>query len=87
MIQWRTGIAFLAGEHQTQELRAALGRYDQRPVDPGWIVANVLIVSALKLGYPMPLIILVKADDSLLHVRECNPMHFWNSKCMSVETA
>ena len=37
------------------------------PVGPRRIVANVLIVTALKLRYPMLLLVLVEANDRSVH--------------------
>jgi hypothetical protein len=34
---------------------------------PGWLVPNVLGVTAFELGHPLSLVILVETDDSLCH--------------------
>lgn len=46
---------------------AALGSDDPGAAFPGRIVADMLVVSALQLGDPVPLLVLVKARDPTLH--------------------
>jgi hypothetical protein len=38
-----------------------------RPLLPGRIMPHVLRMPALQIGHPMPLCVLMKSDDSLLH--------------------
>ena len=60
-------IAFSTGEHLTQGAVPASYRGDPRAARPRWIVAHVLVVPAFELSYPVLLVVLVEADDALLH--------------------
>jgi hypothetical protein len=44
-------------------VQAALGSDDPRAVCPGRIVADVLVMAAFQFGYPIGVVILMKADD------------------------
>lgn len=44
-------------------LTAGLGQ-NPRPILPGWIMPDVLCVTAFELGHPMALVVDMEADDS-----------------------
>ena len=60
-------IASAASESLSKRFRTAFGRDDPWTVGPRRIVTNVLVVSALELGNPMLLFVLVEADDPSVH--------------------
>jgi hypothetical protein len=45
----------------------ALCRDDPWPMAPGWLMPDVLIVAVLKLSHPVPLLVLMEADNAALH--------------------
>ncbi len=53
-----------------QSAAAPLGSDDPRAALPGRVVADMLVVPALQLGDPVPLLVLVKARNATLH---CGP--------------
>jgi hypothetical protein len=60
-------VAFPAVEQSAEVVPPALTCGNPRPVRPGRLMADVLMVSALELGHPMLLFILVITDDAFLH--------------------
>lgn len=46
-----------------QRCSSPFRRNDPGPVDPGWIVTNVLVVAALELRHPVTLVVQVKSRD------------------------
>lgn len=66
-VRGSAGIAFLAVEHLAEHPVPTLQRDHPRAIDPRWFMAHMLIMAALKLGHPVPLVVLMKADDGLLH--------------------
>ena len=60
-------IAMLAIQWVAQEAAAAFLCLHPRPLDQRRVVAHVLPVAAGQNGPPIPLLILLKADDDLLH--------------------
>ena len=65
----RAGVAFFTLQQPTDRFRAAFRGHDPGAIDPGRVVANMLIVAACKLRDPMALVVLVEAGDFLFH--EC----------------
>jgi hypothetical protein len=63
----RTLLALPAFKSLAKRPPAPFRRNDPGAIDPGRIMANVLIVSALQLRHPVPLFILMIANDALLH--------------------
>lgn len=47
---------------------------------PGRVMANVLVVAAFELGDPMIVLVLVKADDGLLHSWITHRERDWTAK-------
>ncbi len=47
---------------------AALRGSNPRAVRPWWLMAKMLVVSALEFGHPVLLFVLLIADDAFLHV-------------------
>lgn len=60
-------IAPLAVQFHAEPAAAALGRGDPGPLGPGRLVPDVLRVSALQFGHPVPLVIPVVAHDPAPH--------------------
>jgi hypothetical protein len=60
-------IALPAIENLAELCRPAFQGSNPRAALPGRIVADMLRVSAGKIGYPMRCFVLVKADDLLIH--------------------
>ena len=60
-------IALLTVERFPQCVCAAVGGHDPWTVRPRRIVSNMLVVSALQLGDPVLLLVLVKSDDAPVH--------------------
>jgi len=60
-------VALSASEFTTENTLATFGCCSPRPVCPRRIVAHMLVVPAFELGDPMTLLVLMKADDSLVH--------------------
>jgi hypothetical protein len=61
-------IARAARKCLAESLGATFLRDYPGPIGPWGIVANVLVVAALKLGHPMALFVLVEAHDPSIHV-------------------
>ena len=55
-----------AFQRRADALAAALDGNHPRAHLPGWIVAYVLRVAALEVGYPVPLIVLMESNDRAL---------------------
>ena len=68
-VRRETVVALRAVEHSPKVVAPAFRRCNPRPVRPGRLMADVLMVSALELGHPVLLFILVIADDAFLHTR------------------
>jgi hypothetical protein len=62
-----TFVALFAIELDTDPALPALGRRHPRTLLPRRLMAHVLRVSALKLGHPVGVLILMEADDFLFH--------------------
>ena len=62
-----SAVTLEAVEPDAEPAAAALGGDDPRAALPGRVVPDVLVVSALQLGHPVPLRVLVKARDPTLH--------------------
>jgi hypothetical protein len=63
-----TVVAFLTVEHVAEMAGAALRRSNPRSVRPWWLMAKMLVVSALEFGHPVQLFVLLIADNAFLHV-------------------
>jgi hypothetical protein len=64
----RTCVAFDTRQQAAEGFRPALCSDDPRPVAPGWIMPDMLVVvAALELSHPVLLIVLMKADNAALH--------------------
>lgn len=63
----RADVAFAAVQHLTNHRASTFRDRNPRTVDPRRIVANVLVMTAVEFSNPMLFVVLVKANDSLLH--------------------
>jgi hypothetical protein len=65
---WRhASVALDTRQPATDGVRPAISRDDPRPVAPGWIMPDMLVVAALKLSHPVLLIVLMEANNAALH--------------------
>jgi hypothetical protein len=62
-------ITLATREYLAQGRTATRSRDDPGTIGPRWIVSHMLVVPAFELSNPVLLVVLVKADDALLH--EC----------------
>jgi hypothetical protein len=53
---------------QAKVARAAFGGQDPRPVAERWLMPDMLPVAAGQVCHPITLLVLMIADDGLLHV-------------------
>lgn len=60
-------VAVFACEALAEFGGAAFGCRDPWPVGPWRVVANMLGVAALEVGYPVTCVVLVKAGDTAVH--------------------
>ena len=66
-VSWDSTIALDAIESLSMKLGAAFVRNHPRTACPGWIVTNMLIVSAIEFGNPVLFFVLMEADDFSIH--------------------
>src|SRR5688572_6200645 len=66
-IRRRARIALQAPQQAAEHLGTTLGRHDPWTAGPRRVVAHMLIVTTLELGDPVAFVVLVEANDSLLH--------------------
>lgn len=84
----RSRIAFLALELSSKSPRPTVRCHHPLASAPRRIVTNVLIVSALERSDPVVLLVLVKADDSLLHFYSIRPESaFRRTRCQLMPRA
>jgi len=66
-IRRRAYVAFTTRQQAAEGFGPAICSDDPRPVAPGWLMPDMLVVTALELSHPVLLIVLMEADDAALH--------------------
>ena len=72
-----TLVAFRAIQFRAERVGTSLGSYHPGAIDPRRIVPNVLVVTALELGNPVPVFVSVKSRDLSLHALPAGEFLRW----------